>query len=65
MQLPFIVKKIIFVDFIYTIDYNDELKLLATGSANNSIKILLFNEEKKMFFEVQHLPNIHSGKFFK
>jgi len=31
------------------IAYNDELKLLATGSKDKSIKLHLFSEEKKQF----------------
>jgi len=34
---------------------------LATGSKDKSIKIHLFNEEKKEFKEVQHLKNVHKG----
>jgi len=34
---------------VYGIAYNDELKLLATGSSGNSIKLHLFSEEKKEF----------------
>jgi len=34
------------------IAFNDELKLLATGSDDKSIKLHLFNEEEKEFSEV-------------
>jgi len=45
------------------IAFTDELKLLATGSTDKSIKLHVFNEEKKEFREVQHLKNIHSSSF--
>jgi len=51
------------LDYVYGIAFNDELKLLATGSKDKSIKLHLFNEEKKEFREVQHLNNIHSSSF--
>jgi len=51
------------LDYVYGIAFNDELKLLATGSEDKSIKLHLFNEEKKEFREVQHLKNIHSSSF--
>jgi len=35
------------LDFVIGIDYSDELKLLATGSYDKSIKLHLFSEEKK------------------
>jgi len=46
-------KKLIFLlDFVYGIACNDELKLLATGSNDKSIKLHLFIEKKKEFCEV-------------
>jgi len=35
------------LDLVNGIAYNDELKLLATGSDDKSIKLHLFSEEKK------------------
>jgi len=52
------------LDKVNGIAYNNELKLLVTGSDDKSIKLHLFNEEKKEFSEVQHLKNIHSRTFF-
>jgi len=40
------------LDDVNDIAYNDELKLLATGSRDTSIKLHRFNEEKKEFSEV-------------
>jgi len=37
------------LESIYGIAYNDELKLLATGSADKSIKLHIFSEKKKEF----------------
>jgi len=52
------------LDYVYRIAYNDELKLLATGSADKSIKLHYFSEKKKKFHEVQHLKNIHERRHF-
>jgi len=52
------------LDCVYGIAYNDELKLLAAGSADKSIKLYIFSEKKKEFYEVQHLKNIHERRHF-
>jgi len=49
LRLNFYFKKIILLEEVYGIDYNHELKLLVTGSRDNSIKLHIFSEEKKEF----------------
>jgi len=51
------------LDWVMGMAYNDELKLLATGSADKSIKLYLFSEEKKEFHKVQYLKDIHLSTF--
>jgi len=45
-------EKILLLECVNKIAYNNELRLLATGSDDKSIKLHLFSEEKKEFNEV-------------